>query len=422
MTDGSKPPPRSWMVLRACWRWAQRRLPYGWAEWLLSSGLYLMDKRHLRRKTRAEAHGEAGVTLVGYFDDETGLGESARQLREAITVAGISHNTLTIQSRGKSFLHLEERPELRQTVLWHLNGHIAAAMMHKLGAGTVASRCNIGCWMWEVEEFPYFWQPALRYLDELWTFSNFNLECFRRAAGSEMPVRLLPQPVTVHPEEGDWRQFFSLPRDRVVCLVVFDFGSNIVRKNPFAAIKAAKIADAQLGGGALHLVVKTSRGENHPEENAELRDALQGIDHTHITTILPRRELTGLYQACDILLSLHRSEGFGLVPAECMALGKPVVATDWSATTDFVTHDTAWPVRYRLVTTTERSGYYRAGTRWAEADIDDAAAQILDIIHNPDHATIKTEAAQRFMDERYSVTAVANALTDWIADTPASKQ
>ena len=38
----------------------------------------------------------------------------------------------------------------------------------------------------------------------------------------------------------------------------------------------------------------------------------------------------------DAYVSLHRSEGFGLTVAESMYLGKPVLSTTRSATTEFV--------------------------------------------------------------------------------------
>ena len=52
------------------------------------------------------------------------------------------------------------------------------------------------------------------------------------------------------------------------------------------------------------------------------------------TRDLSRADSHALIACADIVLSLHRSEGFGLVPAEAMLLGKPVVATDWSATAE----------------------------------------------------------------------------------------
>ena len=92
-----------------------------------------------------------------------------------------------------------------------------------------------------------------------------------------------------------------------------------------------------------------------------------------LTTTLARDEIYQLESACDCFVSLHRSEGFGLAIAECMALGKPVVSTDWSAPSEFVTAATGCPVKYSLTTLAQNRGPYSKGQVWAEPDIAHAA-------------------------------------------------
>ena len=48
--------------------------------------------------------------------------------------------------------------------------------------------------------------------------------------------------------------------------------------------------------------------------------------------------------ACDCYVSLHRSEGFGLTVAEAMLLGKPVIATRYGGTLEFMNDDNAYLV------------------------------------------------------------------------------
>lgn len=54
---------------------------------------------------------------------------------------------------------------------------------------------------------------------------------------------------------------------------------------------------------------------------------------------LDRNGLVAAYQSCDIVLFPSRLEGFGIVPAEGLACGRPVVTTNISALPEVVDHE-----------------------------------------------------------------------------------
>jgi len=111
---------------------------------------------------------------------------------------------------------------------------------------------------------------------------------------------------------------------------MFNFYSCYQRKNPHAAIAAFRSAAEQIS--SLRLVVKTQNGSKMPSEFAELKELLRDIPNAIlIDDSFSRQQTWDLESCCDMLLSLHRAEGFGLGPAEMMLLGKPVIATGWSA-------------------------------------------------------------------------------------------
>lgn len=76
---------------------------------------------------------------------------------------------------------------------------------------------------------------------------------------------------------------------------------------------------------------------------------------------------------CDCVVSLHRSEGFGLVPAEAMNFGKPVIMTNWSGNKDYMSRDNSIGIDYQLVRLAKDYGPYKAGQYWAEPDVEQAA-------------------------------------------------
>jgi glycosyltransferase involved in cell wall biosynthesis len=92
--------------------------------------------------------------------------------------------------------------------------------------------------------------------------------------------------------------------------------------------------------------------------------------------------VTALVASADVLLSLHRAEGFGLVLADAMALGVRVIATGWSGNLDFCPPETRVP--FRLVPASDRQHTYAlAGAAWAEPDIAAAARMLAEAARQP---------------------------------------
>jgi glycosyltransferase involved in cell wall biosynthesis len=81
----------------------------------------------------------------------------------------------------------------------------------------------------------------------------------------------------------------------------------------------------------------------------------------------------------DCLISLHRSEGYGLNLLEFLMLGKPVVATAYSGSLEFMQYLQQKPefehllVPYSLTTVKKTWGDYPKGKLWADPDLDQAA-------------------------------------------------
>ena len=97
-----------------------------------------------------------------------------------------------------------------------------------------------------------------------------------------------------------------------------------------------------------------------------------------------RSRTDALIDLCDVFVSLHRAEGFGLPIAEAMFLGKAVVVTGWSGNMDFCSSNNACCVKYTLSPIGKlATPPYDAWQRWAEPDIDDAAAHLCRLRTDP---------------------------------------
>jgi glycosyltransferase involved in cell wall biosynthesis len=151
-------------------------------------------------------------------------------------------------------------------------------------------------------------------------------------------------------------------------------GSAFTRKNPLAAIAAFRRAFGDAPDRVL--AIKLIDHGASPVAREELERAIAGaLNIRLINVMLPPADMSGLMAAVDIVLSLHRSEGFGLVPAEAMQLGKPVVATGWSGNMDFMNAHNSAPVSFDLVPVQDPydGAFIADGQLWAEANVDHAA-------------------------------------------------
>ena len=133
---------------------------------------------------------------------------------------------------------------------------------------------------------------------------------------------------------------------RLIVLNVFHLGSAFSRKNPLAAIAAFRKAFGDAPDRVLAIKVIDNGAQ---WARRELDTAIAGAGNIRlIEGMLPEADMAGLMAAADIVISLHRSEGFGLVPAQAMALGKPVIATAWSGNLDFMNKNNSALVSYSL--------------------------------------------------------------------------
>src|SRR5262249_35547634 len=148
---------------------------------------------------------------------------------------------------------------------------------------------------------------------------------------SSKPVRVLPHVVhPIPPLRGDWKRArLGIPVRRRIILYTFDGASYLVRKNPFALVRA--FASSRLQASGWSLVLNTKNLLARPGDGESLAKlAAQTSEVYLINQRLSTRDQFCLLAESEIYASPHCSEGFGLTIAEAMAAGKLVVATDYS--------------------------------------------------------------------------------------------
>jgi 1,2-diacylglycerol 3-alpha-glucosyltransferase len=147
------------------------------------------------------------------------------------------------------------------------------------------------------------------------------------------PIEVIPTGVDplyfAEPEDGAWRHRLGIPEDAIV---VGHVGRLAAEKNlPFLCQAVCRFLR---GNPAAHFLL-IGKGSAREEMVAEFhRQGLQ--QRLHLQGVLDRRSLTSAYHCMDVFAFASQSETQGLVLAEAMAAGTPVVAIDAPGVRDIV--------------------------------------------------------------------------------------
>lgn len=356
-----------------------------------------------------------GVNLLGYLTAELGHGEMSRIVHDAIAAAGVPLASVVegeaLSNRtGLAVPDSVSEPRFGVSLLCVNADQTALILRRHHGAAT--GRYRIGLWAWELEEFPEWQHPAFDLVDEVWTVSDF---CSRAlAAHSPVPVRTFPVPVRDPGVTNHGRQ----PGEPVRFLFAFDFNSVAERKNPFGLVSAFR--NAFDGRDDARLTIKAINGSYHPDAAERLRYAVAGDDRIELLEhYLTASELHELYARADCYVSLHRGEGFGLTIAEAMARGLPVIATDYSGSTEFFDARAGWPVPYRMKRVGAGCYPYQEDAIWADPDLDAAARAMLEVADDPTEAGRRGAAGRERILARRTQQAAAEWLDERLRDAHA---
>jgi GT2 family glycosyltransferase/glycosyltransferase involved in cell wall biosynthesis len=348
-----------------------------------------------------------GLNIYAPFATVSGLGTAARNILRAIETTGIPFDLHAFDvSRGKARITPSahaRKPRYRCNLIL-ANADQIAQLISIYQPGTFDNAYNIAVWAWELAAFRPDWQLSFAPLDEIWTNSAF--ECASISATSPLPVhkiRLPVEPDLAGAREG--RALFGIPHDRLTFMVAFDAGSTSARKNPLLAVEAFREAFSDQDN--VFLIVKFHQTSLEPGITRQISRALRGADNVLvIADVLSDRDMSLLRDACDVFVSPHRSEGFGLNLAEFMALGKPVIATNYSGNLEFFDASVGYPVDYDLTEIATQSASYMPHYIWAEPRRASVVAALRAIHENQSGAWAKGRRAAKRLKDGFSYAAV----------------
>jgi hypothetical protein len=328
------------------------------------------------------------VTIIGHPWAPIGMGEQLRSHVHACNAVHLHHRVLDIfryaqradPAHDRLLGALERTDGPGGIRIFHINGdevdRVIAAFEQR--GGVFADGYNIVVPAWELPAYPKEWAAHLQKFNEVWALSQFIADSLA-TAGIRAP--LVGQAIEFEPGPMLPRRHFGIRESAFVLLHFFDLSSYASRKNPDAVMELFDLLRAEDRFRDLQLVLKVKNGERGAEDWAA--SVAEDPQIKVIATPLDTLGVRSLINACDVFVSLHRSEGFGRGLGEAMSLGRLALGTNWSGNVDFMTRENSLPVRYELLKLKRDEYPHWRNQSWAEADVEHAADLLRPILSDP---------------------------------------
>jgi glycosyltransferase involved in cell wall biosynthesis len=416
---------------------AQLARPYLWSQTPSESGT--------GRPTSGGAHGESSAWHYLSLDETSGYGVAADRCRAALESSGLEIDwtpfvpgarwglayrppswldpfgpdgvlrpSLSPDARPQDASHDAGGPTAEPVVVAHLVPEFFPVVRARSRDVFL-----VGHTAWETDRIPAHWIPCLNAADLIVVPSRFSADAITSSPVTT-PVAVVPHVApTMAPGTGAAREASSAEP-----FVFYTIAEWTERKAPFKTIEA--YLRAFRGGDPVLLIVKTSPRDLRGPEPAGLRAVEPGTapwslaqlmrDHPDpaairlVTRRMTDAEIAELHRGGDCFVSLCRSEGWGLGAFDAAAHGNPVVTTGFGGHLDYLV-GSPYLVDFDLVSVQDPNGFpsYAPDQRWAEPDLEHAAALLRAVVAQRHQAAALAGSLGEEIRRRYRPAAIADA-------------
>jgi glycosyltransferase involved in cell wall biosynthesis len=293
-------------------------------------------------------------------------------------------------------------------------------MFWKVGWWRTCCSYNILRSYWELSRAPPQWIGMLRRIHEIWVPNEFVRRAFEEVFTG--PINVVPPCIEVEVNDRFERQYFNLDKNRFYFMLSFDYYSHPSRKNPLGVMRSFNMAFPNPAEEVGLVIKSTGAADNWPGIKLAIMEAAHHDQRIKIMDeTFSRDEMLSLIANSDCYVSLHRAEGFGLGMAEAMALGKPVIGTDYSGSTDFLSETTAFPVSCTLRPLSPGEYIFSEGQGWVDPDEVAAAEAMRDVHSDQQERQERAANGRAFVEDRYDRNSVGRIAARRLQDILAAR-
>lgn len=127
---------------------------------------------------------------------------------------------------------------------------------------------------------------------------------------------------------------------------------------------------------------------------------------------IPQVDLPRLYKSANSFVLPSRGEGWGRPLVEAMSMSLPVIATNWSGPTEYLTEENGYPLTVEKMSEV-REGPFK-GHLWAEPSVDKLRGLMRHVMTSAEEARVKGLQAREGMISRFSPKIVAEMVSNLI--------
>ena len=357
------------------------------------------------------------INLVCDFSSISGISTSGKQLSKVLNYYAEDLRTYDVPNLINNKLN-QDLPEFANVNkkamnldsnknIFVFNGDQMQNLFHHIMKGRNKS-INIGYWAWELETLHEDWLPGFDYIDEIWAVSKFCSNTFNKYTDKDVsvvPIAISSDLIKTNNAVQSMSLLDFFKTDKSYILTIIDFRSCVIRKNLMDTLKlfeSYKLSEQ----GDLLLVVKVINCTSISQitDLIKIHAPSYSDQIKIISESLRLEDFNLLIKNCKALISLHRSEGFGISLAVAMLMGTPVIATGYSGNLEFMNDDNSFLVDYDLIKIDKEAFpiYQIKGATWAQPNLINAQELLLKIIHDKKMTTKRVTNAIKHISTEFN--------------------
>ncbi|KAK4385464.1 hypothetical protein Sango_2670400 [Sesamum angolense] len=232
-------------------------------------------------------------------------------------------------------------------------------------------------------------------MDHVWVPTDFHVNTFRQSGIDPIKVRKVVQPVDL--------EFFDPFKVEPLDLAsIGSLGWDVLLRSYLKEFSGVDDVALYLLTNAYHTDKDFANKIVEYVEDSDLEKPANGWAPIYVIDgLIAQIDLPGLYMSANAFVLPSRGEGWGRPIVEAMAMSLPVITTNWSGPTEYLTDENSYPLPVEGMTEVKEGPF--KGHLWAEPSADKLQLLMRHVMINHSEAKSKGMKARLDMMRRFSL-------------------